>query len=238
MPGHVSRCLRAVPRPRKLVPILRLAVVPVLVAIALIAAWKLGYFRLDRTRQLLEAVRRIHDIPGSEALYVLAFAVAIALLLPAWIATLLGGAVFGFLEGAALAMAGALAGTVLAHLLARYVAKVPMRRLFGEHRLLKQLREHDSVMALLRLRILPVAPFAVLDYVAGVAGVSLRRLFLATMIGVIPSIIAYSYVGSELVRGIVTSSQGSRRALWIAAGVTVAMLLVSVMPGLIRRLRH
>lgn len=211
---------------------------PALVAIALIVAWKLGYFRLDRTRQLVEAVRRIHALPGSEIWYVLAFAIAVAMLLPAWIATLVGGAVFGFLQGALLAMAGALTGTALSHLLARHVAKKPMRRLFGEHRLLKQLREHDSVMALLRLRILPVAPFAVLDYVAGVAGVSLRRLFLATLLGVIPSILAYSYVGSELIRGIVTSSEASHRALWIAGAVTVGMLLVSVVPPLLRRMRH
>ncbi len=226
-----------VPSSAKLVPILRLAVIPAIVLIALVFAWKLGYFQLDRRRQLVEAVRQMHAVPGSRIVYVAAFAVAIAILLPAWIATLVGGAMFGFWEGAALAYAGALAGTVFSHLLARYVAKKPMRRLFGEHRLLRQLREHDSVMALLRLRILPVAPFAVLDYVAGVAGVSLRRLFLATMIGVIPSMIAYSYVGSELIRGILSGAEASRDALWIAGAVTVGMMLLSVIPALVRKLR-
>jgi len=227
----------AVPSSAKLVPLLRLAVIPAVVVIALIFAWKLGYFQLDRRRHLVEAVRQAHAVPGAEVVYVAAFAVGISILLPAWIATLLGGAVFGFWEGAALAYAGALTGTVLSHLLARHVAKKPMRRLFGEHRLLRQLREHDSVMALLRLRILPVAPFAVLDYVAGVAGVSLRRLLIATMIGVIPSVIAYSYVGSELISGIMSQADASRDALWIAGAVTVGMLLLSVVPGLLRRLR-
>jgi len=219
-------------------PLLRLAVVPAVVIVALYAAWKLGYFELDKRRHLAETVAHMKGVPGAEVVYVIAFAAAIAMLLPAWIAALVGGALFGVLKGALLAWVGALAGTVGTHLLARHVARAPMKKVFGEHRLLRVLREHDDVMELLRLRIMPVAPFAVLDYVAGVAGVSLRRLLLATMLGVVPSVIAYTYVGSELIRGIVTQSQASHRALWIAAGVTVGMLLVSVVPGLLRWMRE
>jgi uncharacterized membrane protein YdjX (TVP38/TMEM64 family) len=227
-------------RKMRLFPLLRLAVIPVVVIAALLVAWKLGYFELDKRRQLVDTVRQLRSIPGPgpELTYLAAFALAITLVLPAWIATLVGGALFGPWKGALLAWAGALAGTVLTHLLARHVAKAPMRRLFGEHRLLTQLRDHDDVMELLRLRILPIAPFAVLDYVAGVAGVSLRRLLLATMMGVVPSVVAYAYVGSELMNGMMSRTDASRRALWIAGIVTVVMLLVSVTPGLIRRLRH
>jgi uncharacterized membrane protein YdjX (TVP38/TMEM64 family) len=219
-------------------PALRLAVVPLVVIAALAVAWKLGYFDLDKRRQLVDTVARFNSVNGSEVVYIVAFAIAITILLPAWIASLVGGAVFGVWKGAALAWVGALLGTIFTHLLARHVARAPMRKLFGEHRLLRRLREHDDVMELLRLRIMPVAPFAVLDYVAGVAGVSLRRLLLATMLGIIPSVIAYTYVGSELIRGLISRSEASRTALWIAGGVTVGMLLVSVVPGLLRKWRE
>ena len=208
-----------------------------MVSVALFTAWKLGYFDLDKRRQLAEAVVRLKGVPGAEVVYILAFAVAITMVLPAFIVSLVGGALFGVWKGALLAWIGALAGTVGAHLLARHVARAPMRKVFGEHRLLRVLREHDDVMELLRLRIMPVAPFAVLDYVAGVAGVSLRRLMLATMLGVVPSVVAYTFVGSELIRGLVTQSQASHRALGIAVGVTVGMLLVSVVPGMLRWMR-
>jgi uncharacterized membrane protein YdjX (TVP38/TMEM64 family) len=217
---------------------LRLAAVPLFVIVALVVAWKMGYFNLDKRQQLVDMVERMRGVPGAEIVYVVAFAIAITILLPAWIASLVGGALFGVWKGAVLAWAGGLAGTILTHLIARHVARAPMRKLFGEHRLLKQLRDHDDVMELLRLRIMPVAPFGVLDYVAGVAGVSLRRLLLATMLGVIPSVIAYTYVGAELIRGLVTRSEASRTALWIAGAVTVGMLLVSVVPGVVRRMRE
>jgi uncharacterized membrane protein YdjX (TVP38/TMEM64 family) len=57
------------------------------------------------------------------------------------------------------------------------------------------------------------------------------------MLGVIPSVIAYAYVGSELIKGIISQSDASRSALWIAAVVTVGMLLLSVTPALVRKFR-
>lgn len=215
---------------------LRLAIVPVIAIAATITAWKLGYFRLDHRQQLVGAAARFHDLPWSEVWYVVIYALAIAVVLPATIASLVGGAVFGLWEGALLAWGGALAGTLLTHALARYIARAPMRRLFGEHRLLRMLREHDDVMALLRLRILPVAPFAVLDYVAGVAGASLLRLLIATAIGILPSVVAYAYVGHALMRGL-AEGQASHRALWTAGIITVSMMLLSGLPYLLKRWR-
>lgn len=206
--------------------------------VALITAWRLGYFDLDRRRELVEAVERLRATPGSELAYVVGFAVAITLLLPSWIATLVGGALFGIWKGALLAWIGALGATVLSHFVARGIARKPMERLFGGHRLLFRLREHDDVMELLRLRVLPLAPFAVLDYVAGISGASLRRLLLATMLGTIPAALAYAYVGTQLMRGMISESAVSREALLIAAGVSIGMVLFSLAPSVLRRLRE
>jgi uncharacterized membrane protein YdjX (TVP38/TMEM64 family) len=216
---------------------LRLATLPVVVIVAVLVAWKLGYFQLDHRREMVGTVQHLRGLRWAEVAYVFAYGLAITVVLPATIVTLLGGAMFGAWMGAALAWGGALVGTLFTHLLARYVARTPMRRLFGEHRLLRQLRENDTVAGLLRLRVLPVAPFAVLDYVAGVAGVSLRRLLVATALGVIPSVVAYAYVGAELMKGIESGNDASHRALWIAGIVTLAMLVFSVAPRILRKFR-
>lgn len=222
---------------RKLISQLRVAALPVVAIVAVLVAWKLGYFELEHRQRLFDTVQRLRVLPGVEVAYVAAYAIAITLCLPAAVATLLGGAIFGAWIGALLAWLGSLAGTVLAHFFARTVARAPARRLFGEHRLLRLLKNNDGVLALLRLRVLPLAPFGVLDYVAGIAGVSLPRLLLATMIGVIPSVVAYTYVGAELLRAIVAKREASHRALWIAGGVTLLMLLVSVAPRLWHKMR-
>jgi phospholipase D1/2 len=223
--------------PRRVWSVLRLAALPLIFAIGALIAWKLGYFQLDRRQELAATVYRVRDLPLSAVWFVAGYVLAIVMVLPASMASLVGGAVFGAWKGALLAWGGAVMSTGVTHLLAHHVARAPAKRLFGEHRLLRELRNHDTVLALLRLRILPVAPFAVLDYVAGVANVSLPRLLAATALGVIPSVVAYSYVGNELMASVIAGRAASHRALWIAGGVTLGMLLLSAGPRLIKRFR-
>lgn len=224
-------------RVKKLPAILRLAVIPAIVIAALLIAWRLGYFEMDHRQRLLGTVQRLRLLRGIQLWFIAAYAILIALCIPASVATVLGGAIFGSWKGTLLAWIASLLGTVLAHVLAQTVARKPVRRLFGEHKLLRQLKDNDDVMHLLRLRIIPVAPFAVLGYIAGIAGVSLRRLLVATAIAVIPSAIAYSYVGAELITSMTSPGDTSTRALWLAAAATVGMILLSVIPALINRLR-
>jgi uncharacterized membrane protein YdjX (TVP38/TMEM64 family) len=216
---------------------MRLILVPTLVLATVLIAWRLGYFRLDHRQRLAESALQLHAIRWSEAFYVLLYTVAISAMLPAAVMTLLGGAVFGAWEGAVLAWLGSIGATCLAHLLARRILRSAVQRTLGEHRLLRRLRERADILALFQLRILPVAPFATLDYIAGIAGVALRRLVAATALGVIPSVVAYSFVGASLMRGIRAGERTSHQALWIAGGVTALMLLLSLVPMLVQRLR-
>lgn len=240
--GHVNSTAppRAPARkPGKSFAIARLILVPLLVVIGVIVAWRMGYFQMDKRQHLAELAIRFHALPWSEVVFVSVYAIAIAVLLPASVVTTLGGAVFGSWEGAVLAWLGALVGTCLTHVLARRVMRGPIQRVFGEHKLLRRLRERGDLTALFRLRILPIAPFATLDYVAGIAGVSLPRLLIVTMVGVIPSVVAYSYVGAAIIQGMLPGAHdSSHRALWIAGGVTAAMLLISGIPMLLHRGRE
>jgi uncharacterized membrane protein YdjX (TVP38/TMEM64 family) len=214
----------------------RLAALPLVIVIAVVVAWKLGYFDLDRRQRLFDTVQELRLAPWIEGWFIAAFALVLALCLPANLATMLAGAVFGTWTGAVVSWVGSMVATMLAYVLARSIAQRPIKRLFGEHKLLRQLRDHDDVASLFRMRVVPVAPFAVLPYVAGIAGVSLRRLVIASAIGGIPGSVAYAYVGSKLLAGIVSGTD-ARRPLVIAAGVTVVMLVVSVLPALVRKMR-
>jgi uncharacterized membrane protein YdjX (TVP38/TMEM64 family) len=85
--------------------------------------------------------------------------------------------------------------------------------------------------------VVPVAPFAVLAYLAGISGASLRNLIIATAIGGFAGCTAYAFAGSELMKGFVESSHASHRALLMAGSVTVSMLLLSFVVGFFRRRR-
>jgi uncharacterized membrane protein YdjX (TVP38/TMEM64 family) len=213
----------------------RLALLPALVAIALVVAWKTGYFDLDRRQALGRAVDDIRALPGSSLMFVLIFALAVALCFPANAATWLAGALFGTWLGGAVSYAGGLIATVAGYWLARRIARRPFERLFGEHRLLRALKKRDDIATLFQLRVLPVAPFAVLTYVAGIGGVSLRKLLVATALGGIPACLAHAFVGTQLMQGLTKSTGDAKRALLLAGGVTAGMLLVSLVVSLVRR---
>ena len=212
-----------------------------LVAIALLAvlaAWRLGYFDLDRREHLVSAIRYAREHESAAALFVGAFALVVVLMLPATVMSVVGGAVFGTWLGLVLSWSGALLGSAIAHLVARSIGEDRVRRLLGRHRLLRRMQARADVWTLVRLRVLPVAPFGVLDYVAGLAGVRLRRLLLATAVGILPGVAAHSFIGDELARGVASVGAASRRSLWIAAAVSGAMVLLSLAPSVWRRVRE
>jgi uncharacterized membrane protein YdjX (TVP38/TMEM64 family) len=169
---------------------------------------------------------------------VLAFTVIATLGLPITVLSILGGALFGTLRGVVLAWIAAMLATVAAYLLARSIGQDSIRRFLGRHRLLTRLRKRSDFWALVSLRNLPVAPFAVLNYLAGLVGISLRLLLLATAIGALPTLVAYAYAGSELVIGLEQAGQARARAFWIAGAVTLGMILIWLVPAVIRRLRE
>ena len=222
---------------KRVASIVRIAAVPLIAVTALLIAWKLGYFELDRRQRFFETVQRFRLLPGVVVWFAILYAVAVALCLPAAILTLLCGAIFGRWVGAGVAWFGFMLGTAFAYEIAHRVARRPLTRLFGEHKLLRQLRNHDDVGTLLRLRVIPVAPLAVMGYVAGLADVSLHRLLIASGIGAIPTVAAYSYAGSALLRSMVSPDDASKRALWIAAVVTIVIVLISFVFGMRSRRR-
>jgi uncharacterized membrane protein YdjX (TVP38/TMEM64 family) len=225
-----------VPARKRLLPIARLLLLPGIVVIASYAAYRLGYFDLDRRRDLAAFVERNRELPVIQLLYVAGYALVALLCLPAVVATILGGAFFGWFWGGVLAWCGQIVGTTLTHTLSARVARRPFQRLFGNHRLLRQLRNDVGVLGLFRLRVLPIAPFGVFAYIAGIAGLSLTRLLIATAVAMLPSIIAYGYVGTQLMRGLV-DPESTERALRVAGYVTIAMLAISMLPLLFPRAR-
>ena len=225
------------PAKTRLLHILRFALLPAIAIAASFAAYKLGYFDLDRRRELAAFVERNRELPVIQLLYVAGYALVALLCLPAVVATILGGAFFGWFWGGVLAWCGQVLGTLLTHTLSARVARRPFQRLFGQHRLLRQLRNDVGVIGLFRLRILPVAPFGVFAYVAGIAGLSLTKLLVATAVGMLPSLVAYSYVGTQLMRGLIDPGS-TERALRVAGYVTLAMLALSVIPLVVGKMRR
>lgn len=116
--------------------------------------------------------------------------------LPAVVPTLAGGALFGIAIGSLLTLIGAVTGATVAFLLGRRLGAAGVHKLAGRHaERVERWLEARGLLALLYARLLPIVPFNLLNYAAGVSGMSTRGYVIATAVGVIPGTIAYSALG-------------------------------------------
>jgi uncharacterized membrane protein YdjX (TVP38/TMEM64 family) len=215
---------------------------PLLVAVGAFAtvsivAWQLGYFEPERRNQLIAAVGDVRDSPTAWAVFVACWVLAVVLCLPTTVLTIIGGALFGTMRGALFSWSAALIGTIVAHSIAHKLSTDRVRRLFGKHHLMEKLRKRGDIPFLIRLRLMPIAPFGVLDYVAGLAGVPTRTIVLATALGVGPGILAYSFAGDRLRVGIGAPAGTGGNALMLAGAISLCMVAVATVPWLVRKLR-
>lgn len=132
-------------------------------------------------------------------LFAAIYVVATLLLLPAWLLTVVAGAVFGIAGGFALAWAASLAGAGLAFLLARYAARERVKKFFARNSLLrtvdKALRKAGwKVVGLLRLS--PLVPFTVQNYFFGVTTVRLRQFMAGSALGIVPGTLVETWLGA------------------------------------------
>jgi uncharacterized membrane protein YdjX (TVP38/TMEM64 family) len=207
------------------------------VVVASAIAWRLGYFEAARRDHLIAAVGDVRSSPGAAAVFMACWVAAVLLCLPTTVLTIVGGALFGVARGAGYSWSAALIGTVAAHTVARKLDTGAVRRLFGKHRLLEKLRARADVPFLIRMRLMPIAPFGVLDYVAGLAGVPTRTIALATAIGVGPGILAYAFAGDQLRVGIGAPAGAGGKALMLAGVVSFGMVAVAALPWVLKKVR-
>lgn len=222
-------------RHHRLRAVARLAVLPALLVVVGVVAWRLGYFHLEKGDTLGRAIDRLAAMPATSVVFVLLYTGAVAVGLPCTPLTVIGGAIFGTVHGAIVSWVGAMLGTTAAYWLARGIGRSVIEHALREQQwLLDRVRRHGGFLNLVRLRLVPMAPFAYLDYAAGLAGLGFLASLGATAVGTLVGSVAYAYVGATLWAGF---AGGERRALILAAAVTAGLFALSFTPNLVKRLR-
>jgi uncharacterized membrane protein YdjX (TVP38/TMEM64 family) len=219
---------------RRFGPYLKLALLVAIVAGAalLIRLTPLGeHLTREAMVGTLEALRSSLWAP---LVFVLVYSVATALALPGSLITIVGGAVFGFGWGALLNSIGANIGANAAFKLARGLGREGVERIVG-HRLrgLDRATEQHGFWGLLILRLVPLVPFNALNFGSGLTAIRWRDYALATVLGIVPGTLVYTFFADALAQGAAGASEAARTRLWIAGGLLAAL---SIIPLLARRL--
>ena len=137
--------------------------------------------------------------PVGAAAVVASFVLGSQLLVPVTLMIALTAAATGPWLGFAYAMAGACAAAVVTFTFGRLLGRERVRRMAGRRlaAVSSRLGQHGIVATSL-IRLVPIAPFSVVNLAAGVSEISLRDFVLGSAIGLLPGILLTAIFGDRL----------------------------------------
>jgi uncharacterized membrane protein YdjX (TVP38/TMEM64 family) len=144
-----------------------------------------------------------------------------------------GGLLFGPMAGTAYTVVGAISGASLAFLITRYLAADWVgRKLKGSMGMLVHRIEDEGWRFVALVRLVPVLPFAVVNYSLGLMRIKLSHYVFTSLLCMIPGVFAYSYLGDAGHRAL----NGEEAILKIVWGLSMLAALL-IIPLLLRRRR-
>lgn len=161
-----------------------------------------GWYLLTAYDLRPEAIRNYLLSFGSWAplVFIIGYIIGSVTLMPAAVLSIAAGLVFGPLFGTIYTVIGASLGAVLSFGIARLLG-----RGFVQSLLKGKLGQCDAFIGrhsfpiILFMRLVPIFPFDIVNYGAGVCGIKTGSYIVATVVGIIPGTFAYVYLGSSLI---------------------------------------
>jgi phospholipase D1/2 len=208
----------------------RLVAVGVLLVafVALAAAWRwtpLGAW-LDFDG-LARMARALQNHSWAPVMVLLAYVVAGFLVVPVTLLIIATVLVFGSWLGPVYALSGSLLSAATIYGLGRVLGRDAVRALAGPrlNRLSRRLGE-SGVLAIAALRLLPLAPFSIVNLVAGATHIGTRDFLLGTLLGMAPGAIAMAVFIDRVSAAVQDPSGGTFGIAAIVAGLLLTAVVV------------
>ena len=176
------------------------------------------------------------------------YAVATVLLAPGAILTIGAGFAFGLSKGFLAVSAGSTLGAALAFLVARFIARDKVEAIAKRNKTFRNIdnaigKQGAKLVFLLRLS--PVIPFNLSNYLYGLTGVRFWPYVLASWIGMMPGTFLYVYIGTAGKAAVSAAAGGKAMqhgwqywtfmSVGLAATVIVTIWVTKIARGALRR---
>lgn len=172
----------------------------VVILVILVAVWRwtpVGDWLEPRV--LAEGVRHLSSTPWGIPLAILAFVAASLVAVPVTLLILTCSLVFGSVIGASVALVGSIVSAILGYGIGRVTGRRLIDRLAnGRIQQLSRKLGRRGILTIITVRIVPVAPFVVLNLLAGTMHISVRDFVIGTTIGMLPGIVALAIFAEGL----------------------------------------
>ena len=222
-PTRLARHLLARLRP------LLIALICVLVLLGIALAWRYtplsGLVTADNVRAVLKAVR---GEPWAIVVVVLVFVLAGAIVFPLNILILTTAAVFGPWLGILYGGAGTVSSGLVMFLIGSRLGREALYRMLGERwrHGLESVRKR-GLLAVVTFRLLPIAPFTLVNLAAGASGIRFVDFLVGTLIGMLPGLVLLSVMGDRIIRILAEPSAGDIAILVVCVAALIGLAVAA-----------
>jgi phospholipase D1/2 len=199
----------------------------VIAIVLLILAWRFtALSALVHPDSLRQGLQNIAELHGAPLIVLGVFVVGGLLAFPVLLLIAATAAAFGPWLGFALAGAGAIASAAVTYGVGAAVGRRLMEDFLGPraHRVRRSIVRH-SILAVASVRLVPIAPFTVVNLVAGASRIPFVDYLLGTILGMAPGLVVMSALGYQI-WSIVTEPTPLNVLLFLLA--VLAWLAVSI----------
>lgn len=155
--------------------------------------------------------------------YIILFTFVPLTFFPDSVLAIAGGMAFGLVKGSLLTIIGALCGGSLAFFITRYLGQDVIKTIIKKDiSILGKHTKEKGFLVVLILRLIPLVPFDVISYSAGLSEIKYKDFLLATLIGIIPGVAVFSNIGDK-------SLEAGSLQFYISIALLIALLVASVL---------
>ena len=200
--------------------------IAILVAIALALVWRYTPLAdVVTAKSVIAFAGSFADYWWAPLAFVLSYTPATLVMFPRWLITLAAVAIFGPWAAFAYAQLGVVLAALCGYAMGKLVSLDTVRHMAGPriHRLTRLLRRRGLVAVTL-VRLVPIAPFIVVNVVMGAMRIRLHHYVIGTVIGMLPGLLATTVLGDQLTAAIF---EPTRANLWIAAIAALALATIA-----------
>jgi len=135
-------------------------------------------------------------------IYFVVYVIVTAISLPsAAIITLIGGAIFGLVNGTVLVSFASTIGATFSFLIARTLLRDSVEKRFANtFETINKGAEKKEAFYLLGLRLIPLIPFVAVNLFMGLTSIKTSRYFIVSQLGMLPGTLVFVYAGTQLVQ--------------------------------------
>ncbi len=195
---------------------------------ALALLWSATPLREVATVEVLSKwAQELEDMRSAPLIVLAVYVVGGLILLPVSLTIAVTGLVFGAWPGLLYALVGTGASAMATYGVGAAIGGERLARLGGKRvDALSHKVARKGLRSVITIRIVPVAPFAVINAILGASHVSWRDYLLGTLIGMSPGILIKVLFADQLAEAAMTSDENS---LWILAGAAAVLIAAGIL---------